>query len=206
MALDNPVLPDTTSGLWLGSRAVELAVVVALTISVMVVAAIWGPGSGEDEADSRASALPIEPVSSPTVSAASTAVDAPQRGAEPTDRTVPAESSSVAAVEAPTLAESTSRLEPPVQSGILPGQPEPLAPTLPASFERYQVQRGESLFSIASARGLSVAELLHWNWQLADDSVLIRGEWLWIPQWDMTAVAEESAGSSEEGKLGRGGG
>lgn len=206
MALDNPVLPDATSGLWRSSRVVELAVVVALTISVVVVAAIWGPGSGDDEVGTRASALPFEPVSTLTISTVSTAADAAQRSAEPTGRTLRAESSSVAAVEAAALTESTSRLEPPVQSGILPGQPEPSAPALPASFERYQVQRGESLFSIASARGVSIAELLHWNWQLTDDSVLIRGEWLWIPQWDMTAVAEESAGSSEEGKLGRGGG
>lgn len=206
MALDNPVLPDTTSGLWRGSRLAELAAVVALTVLVVVVAAIWGPGSDGDEAGSRASAPQIEPVSSLTVSQVSTPDAVAQRSNEPAAGTVPADSASVAAVEASASAAPTSRLEPSIQSGILPGQPDPSAPALPASFERYQVQRGESLFSIASARGVSVAELLHWNWQLDDDSILIRGEWLWIPQWDMTAVAEESVGLSEEGKSGRGGG
>lgn len=200
MALDNPVLTDTTTGLWRGSRLVELAMVVALTVSVVVVAAIRGPGSGDDEAGSRASVALIEPVSSLAVSEVSITQAAAQRSAEPT------ESASVAAAETSAPATSSSRLEPPVQSGILPGRPDPSAPALPASFERYQVQRGESLFSIASARGVSVAELLHWNWQLDDDSVLIRGEWLWIPEWDLSAVAEESVGPSQEGKSGGGGG
>ncbi len=200
MALDNPVLPDTTTGFWRGSRLVELAMVVALTVSVVVVAAIWGPGSGDDEAGSRASVAPIEPVSSLAVSEVSITQAEAQGSAEPT------ESASVAAAETSVPGTSSSRPEPPVQSGILPGRPDPSEPALPASFERYQVQRGESLFSIASARGVSVAELLHWNWQLDDDSVLIRGEWLWIPEWDLSAVAEESVGPSEEGKSGRGGG
>ena len=78
--------------------------------------------------------------------------------------------------------------------------------SLPSSFERYQVQRGETLESIADAVGLTLLDLLLWNRHLDEDSVLIPGEWLSIPQWDVSAVADEPRPAADDGKSGRGGG
>ncbi|MDE2966236.1 MAG: LysM domain-containing protein [Chloroflexota bacterium] len=77
---------------------------------------------------------------------------------------------------------------------------------LPSSFEQYQVKRGETLDTIADAWSLTVPDLLLWNSHLEEDSILIPGEWLSIPQWDAPAVAEESGLSADDGKSGRGGG
>ncbi len=200
MALDNPVLPFGSRPLWRVSRVIELAVVVGLTVAVVAVAATWGGSSTAPDADAVGL---VEPA--PAVVVEEPSATAPQ----PVEQNAPASAESVA-VEPVTIATTlgSSRPEPavPAQTGIVPGRPDPLDPATPASFERYQVQRGESLFSIAAARGISVADLVRWNWHLGADSVLIRGEWIWIPEWDAPIVADESGSLIDEGKSGRGGG
>ena len=201
MALDNPVLPFGSRPLWRASRVIELAVVVGLTVAVVAVAATWGGSSTSPDADavSLVEPAPAVVVEEPPATAA------PQ----PVEQTAPASAESVA-VEPATIATTLGSSRPapavPKQTGIVPGRPDPLDPATPASFERYQVQRGESLFSIAAARGISVADLVRWNWRLGADSVLIRGEWIWIPEWEAPIVADESGPLIDEGKSGRGGG
>ena len=201
MALDNPVSPIGSRGLGRGSRVLELAVVIGLTVAVVVVAAQWdGPSTAPDGQAVGA----VEPAATlPT--GASTEAEA-----KPTTQAAAASNAGPIAVEALAVA-ATVEARPPapvdlVQTGVVPGRPDPLDPVIPNSFERYQVQRGESLFSIASARGVSVADLARWNWHLREDSVLIRGEWIWIPGWDVSIVADESRPPMDEGKSGRGGG
>ncbi len=203
MALDNPVLPEGLPQFRRSSRLFELCVVVAMTVAVVAVAAVWGQASDSDQTVSQGSAGPAVFPESAGVELSS---DAPVIASA----TVRQQAAPLANMEpAPTVATETGinpEIAIPAQTGIVPGQPDPPAPSIPASFERYQVQRGESLFSIAGAHGVSVEELLSWNWQLDADSVLIRGEWLWIPQWSLSSVADESAGAAEDGKSGRGGG
>ena len=201
MALDNPVFEFGPRRLWPGSRVIELAVVVGLTLAVVGVAATWGDSSSISQGDSVTSieseSVIADESSSETVGALSTKLTA-QTGAELIDTQPVSVVSTVGATgQEPTV---------PVQTGIVPGRPDPLDPAVPYSFERYQVQRGESLFSIASARGVSVPDLVRWNWHLREDSVLIRGEWIWIPEWHVPIVADESGSTTEEGKRGRGGG
>ena len=200
MALDNPVLSFRTRRVWPSSRAIELAVVVGLTVAVVAVAAIWGGSSSAPPGDAVASIEPAQAVpseaSSQTVAPLSaeraTALDTESVGTEP--------------AVASTVGVTSRQPAVPAQTGVVPGRPDPLDPATPNSFERYQVQRGESLFSIASARGIAVADLVRWNWHLREDSVLIRGEWIWIPEWNVPIVADESGSTTEEGKSGRGGG
>ena len=201
MALDNPVFEFGPRRLWPGSRVIELAVVVGLTLAVVGVAATWGVSSSVSEGDAVTS-IESEPViadesSSETVGALST---------EPTAQTSAELINTQPASVASTVGGTGQEPMVPVQTGIVPGRPDPLDPAVPYSFERYQVQRGESLFSIASARGISVTDLVRWNWHLRENSVLIRGEWIWIPEWDVPIVADESGSTTEEGKRGRGGG
>ncbi len=203
MALDNPVLADTTPRLGRSSRIFELAVVVGLTVAVVLVAALWGTApdqEGRTSVGSNGSSLDAASVAASTTAV----IDVPV--ASSVERTATLERAGVNAAAAGRVQASTDEFLIPSQSGVVPGQPDPSTPLLPTSFQRYQVQRGETLVSIASARGVSVSELLRWNWQLEEDSVLIRGEWLWIPEWNQTAVAEETLGSTDEGKSGRGGG
>ena len=205
MALDNPVLPNGVPRIWLSSRWFELSVVVAMAVAVVGFAALWGRSS---ESESPRAVVQVEAVESGT-----TAVPVAAGTATGGEQATPLESAAtrlvpVSATESVALSDAGASAQSviPNQTGVVPGRPDPLAPALPSSFERYQVQRGESLFSIAAARGLSVAELVSWNWQLDADSVLIRGEWLWIPQWDVSSVADEGVGAAEDGKSGRGGG
>lgn len=201
MALDNPVLPFGSRRLWRHSRAIELAAVVGLTLAVVTVAATWGGSSPTPDGDVVTSVEPIPAVPNTTASEAAASVSS--------ERPVPA-SAEAAETERASVAladDATPQdLMVPAQTGLVPGRPDPLDPATPSSFERYQVQRGESLFSIASARGVSVADLVRWNWHLREDSVLIRGEWIWIPEWDVPIVADESGSPTDEGKSGRGGG
>lgn len=201
MALGNPVLSFGSRQSWRSSRVIELAVVVGLTVAVVIVAAVWGgPSTGS----------PSESVASMPASSTAPA-DRPSQTAVPlpAERSMPASAESVE-VELATTAmtrESASQARVvPIQTGIVPGRPDPLEPTTPDSFDRYQVQRGESLFSIAAAQGLSVTDLVRWNRHLREDSALIHGEWLWIPEWDLPAVAGETGSRADEGKSGRGGG
>lgn len=198
MAVDHPVI-NLPSGRWpRNSRAFELGVVVALTVAVVVVAALWGTSKEAVESTGRGSgAAAVAPAATP---------EAKSDVAEPSaTQAVEADRPALAVATTP---ESSDAAAPalPSQTGIVPGRPDPSGPALPDSFEWYQVQRGESLFAIAGARGVTVSDLLLWNWHLDEDSTLIRGEWIWIPQWDESAVADESGASAEEGKSGRGGG
>ncbi|MCY3569663.1 MAG: LysM peptidoglycan-binding domain-containing protein [Chloroflexi bacterium] len=205
MALDNPVLPNGVPRIWLSSRWFELSVVVAMTVAVVAFAALWGRSS---ESESPRAVGQVEAVESG--SAAVPVAAGVTTGGEQAAQVESAGTRLGAGSDTESAALSNAGASPqrvvPEQTGVVPGRPDPVTPALPSSFERYQVQRGESLFSIATARGLSVAELVSWNWQLDADSVLIRGEWLWIPQWGVSSVAGEGVGVTEDGKSGRGGG
>lgn len=201
MALDNPVFLLSSRRPWRNARAVELVVVVGLTVAVVAVAALWDGTSSttEPEAVSRVETITADPPA-PAVATSEPAgaVETVEVNLELTEAEAGVQ---VAAVEV-TAQEHVV----PSQTGIVPGRPDPPDPAFPDSFERYQVQRGESLFSIASALGVSVEDLLLWNRHLDGDSTLVRGEWIWIPQWDLPIVAEEDGSLTEEGKRGRGGG
>ncbi|MCY3557451.1 MAG: LysM domain-containing protein [Chloroflexi bacterium] len=205
MALDNPVLPNGVPKIWLSSRWFELSVVVLLTVAVVAFAALWGRTSESESPSAVGQAEAVESGRT-AVPAAAAVTPGAEQTAEVESAGTRSEAVSVAESTALLDAGASAQLAIPDQTGVVPGRPDPAAPALPGSFERYQVQRGESLFSIATTRGLSVAELVSWNWQLDVDSVLIRGEWLWIPLWGPTSVADEGVGSAEDGKSGRGGG
>ena len=207
MALDSPVVNFSAHGALRNSRSVELGMVVALTVAVVVVAALWGTSSNSSELVS------VGALDSPeAVPAAEVSTGVQQSGNAPTAAQAETESNvaesrtpQIAAVSAAAQYDSGASMTP-AQTGIVPGRPDPIEPALPQSFEQYQVQRGESLFAIAAARGVAVSELVQWNWHLQEDSTLIRGEWIWIPQWSMHSVADESAELADDGKSGRGGG
>ena len=183
MALGNPVVKLSDGGQFRESRGMDLAVIVVLAVAVVVVAAVWGTTSKPDDGvviESTPALLPEQ------ATGAEVAITA----------TATSPSASVGVTEgseAPSIIGST--FSPP---GLV-------RPILPQALERYQVQRGESLEAIASVWGVSVSELLDWNRHLEADSTLIRGEWLWIPQWVLSTVGD-SAGQADDGKSGRGGG
>ncbi len=207
MALDSPVVNFSLHGELRNSRIVELGLVVALTVAVVVVAALWGTSSNSSEAVS------VGALDSPGAApAADGSTEVQQGGNSPAAAHVETESvvgesgtPQIAAVAAAAQRDLGASMNP-AQTGIVPGRPDPIEPALPQSFEQYQVQRGESLFAIAAARGVAVSELVQWNWHLQEDSSLIRGEWIWIPQWSMHSVADESVELADDGKSGRGGG
>lgn len=193
MAFDHPAVDQSIGRRWQVPRAVELGVLIGLTVAVVVLAALW-ESSSEPVAPVSLSALEIEaePSSAETqLAAAAETADAQSVQA--------AGESQAAALEAVPDEWSTA-------AGIARQIPEVGSRVMPQSVERYQVLRGETLASIAEAQALTVAELLRWNMHLEEDSVLIPGEWLSIPRWDETAVAEDSGAASEEEKSGRGGG
>ena len=196
MALDHPTLNLPIGGTLRGSRVLELGVVVVLTVAVVVVAALWG---------SRSESL--EPVSLGTVEPVSQAPSqSPAVAAQPAQ---PANTVETAAVAASEKSDSVNTAQLTVTSAETVAAeeiPEFAGRSLPSSFERYQVQRGETLDSIADAQGLTVLVLVLWNSHLDEDSVLIPGEWLSIPQWDGSAVSDEVGLAEDDGKSGRGGG
>ncbi len=202
MALDNPVARIPGGGWLRSAHRIELGTVVALSVAVVVVAAIWGTTSTQDGA--RSVGALDEPVQSPVVIPTMTE----SSGASESAVTVDVVEAEVQAASVGSVAVSSDPAPSaiPTQTGIVPGRPDPSGPSLPHSFERYQVQRGESLFVIATARGVSVSDLVAWNWHLDEDSTLIRGEWIWIPQWQMSTVSDEPGLVIDEGKGGRGGG
>ena len=107
--------------------------------------------------------------------------------AEPTAPAAPAVQPATAeppAAPAPQPAAQPAPVEWPTQSGIVPGRPDPPAPLRPAAFERYLVQRGETLFLIAALRGVDLQHLLLFNPELGDGSILPAGAEIWIPIWE----------------------
>ena len=208
MAVDNPVVNFSTNGVMRNSRVFELGIVVALTVAVVVVAALWGTSSTSPELVSVAEveSAAETPSGVPPVVGSDVATSDSSVGLDSATVAVQgsAEDQASSAVSA-VIEGPAGGSEIPAQSGIVPGRPDPIGPDLPRSFERYQVQRGESLFVIAAARGVTMADLLQWNWHLQEDSTLIRGEWIWIPQWDVQVVADEPL-AVDDGSRGRGGG
>lgn len=144
----------------------RVALVGGLTLVVVLVWALRESGAAPAPAPESA---PIEVV------APAVAAPAPQAAAESAPSTV-----------APALSRSAApaSLEPPGQSGIIPGRPDPPAPLRPAAFERYLVQRGETLFLIGALRGVAVEDLLLFNPELGDGSMLAAGAMIWIPIWE----------------------
>ena len=193
MALDNPVARIPAGGWLRVPHRVELGVVVALTVAVVVVAAVWGTSSTQDGASTVGAldALEQAPAVALATAEASTVVEAEVEAASVGSVSVASDPASVA-----------------TETEVVPGWPSLSGPAIPRSLERYQVQRGESLVTIASARGVSIADLVAWNRHLDEDSTLIRGEWIWIPQWSgsVSAVVDDPNLRIEEGKSGRGGG
>ena len=202
MALDHPAV-RLSSGRWLPhARVVELGVLVALAVAVVVVAAVWE--SSSDAGESVA-------MNSPESQAGS--VVSPQLNTRAIPNADEMEAVAVGETKRSTLSSvsegaltehGATALA--TQIGIVREAPDFGGRTLPGSFERYQVQRGETLEMIARARHLTVTDLLTWNLHLDEDSVLIPGEWVSIPQWNAAAVADELSQSSEAEKSGRGGG
>ena len=193
MALDNPVARIPAGGWLRVPHRVELGVVVALTVAVVVVAAVWGTSSTQDGAPTVAplDASEQAPAVAPVAAEASTVVEA-----------------EVEAASVGSVSFASDPISTPTETEVVPGWPSLSGPAIPRSLERYQVQRGESLVTIASARGVSIADLVAWNRHLDEDSTLIRGEWIWIPQWSgsVSAVVDDPNLWIEEGKSGRGGG
>lgn len=198
MAVDHPVV-NLPAGRWLrNSRAFELGVVVALTVAVVVVAALWGYSSGSVVPGSVASLDSPSTDSAAQSSTDGSVIGSPDSAGSAERSVLSADSQGVELEHDQTMITT--------YSGLMREVPDFGSALLPDSFERYQVVRGETLISIASARDLSVSELLLWNLHLGEDSVLIPGEWISIPQWNARSVADEPNQGGEEGKTGRGGG
>ncbi len=146
----------------------RVALVGGLTLVVVLVWALRE--SAADPAPTLESA-PLEAAAPPA------AAPSPQAAAEPAPPTAEPALHRIAA---------PAPLQPPAQSGIIPGRPDPPAPPSPSAFERYIVQRGETLFLIAALRGVALDDLLLFNPELGDGSVLHAGAAIWIPIWEAT--------------------
>ena len=190
--LDNNVVRRRSSR---GSRWLELGLVVGLSVAVVVFAALWERGSETAEPES-VGVVEMGATDRSSEVAAGTSVT--------TDPTSAADLQAGAAAAAESSDSAGGSLAVSAHDGST--TPNLLARPLPNSFERYQVRRGESLAGIAKEWGISLPELLLWNRHLDEDTTLIRGEWLWIPQWRVSTVAVEQGSLTEDGKSGRGGG
>lgn len=147
----------------------RIALVGGLTLIVVLVWALR-----ENSPDPVAPA-PIAPPAS--VESAQPSAPAAAPAAQPPTAEPPA-------APAPQPAVQPAPVEWPTQSGIVPGRPDPPAPLRPAAFERYLVQRGETLFLIAALRGVDLQHLLLFNPELGDGSILPAGAEIWIPIWE----------------------
>ena len=96
-------------------------------------------------------------------------------------------------IQVPTVAEGAAAL---VNAGITPGSTTSTTPstttTTTGTSSAHTVQTGESLWSIASANGLSVSTLAAYN-GLAEDAILYTGETLQVP------VATSTSSSTTHG-------
>ncbi len=149
-------------GLW------RIALVVGLTTAVVLVWALRGPAAPPaPQTTGTAETLAQPPIAESSAESARAAL---QPLAPPP------------AVADPLLEAAPAAW--PQQSGIIPGRPDPALPLRPAAFERYVVQRGEALALIAALRGVTLADLLLFNPELGDGSVLVAGAAIWIPIWE----------------------
>ena len=150
----------------------RIALVGGLTLAVVL---IWSlrepaaPPSLEAVAAAPAALETRAPAAAPTIA------EPPQTAAVPQAAAAPAAKAAI---------EQAAPVEWPEQSGIIPGRPDPAAPPRPADFERYIVQRGETLVLIAALRGVTLDDLLRFNPELGDGSMLNAGAAIWIPIWE----------------------
>lgn len=145
----------------------RIALVGGLTIVVVLVWALREPQPVLQPQPTAIQPATVQPTSPPAA--------APLVQTEPA--AAPAQPPQPTAEAAPTIV-------PPAPSGIIPGRPDPPAPPQPHAFERYLVQRGETLFLIAALRGLPLNDLLLFNPELGDGSILQAGAQIWIPIWE----------------------
>lgn len=152
----------------------RIALVGGLTIVVVLV---WALRDSTPPPDTPPIPDPALARNVPTAPAARAAPPA----AEPAPQPAP-----IQPVAQPTqpIAKPASTVEWPKQSGIIPGRPDPIPPPRPAAFERYIVQRGETLVLIAALRGVPLNDLLLFNPELGDGSILQAGAQIWIPIWE----------------------
>ena len=145
----------------------RIALVGGLTIVVVLVWALREPQPVLQPQPTAAQPAAVQPTSPPAAAtpAQTEPAAAPAQPLQPT------------AEPAPTIA-------PPAPSGIIPGRPDPPAPPQPHAFERYLVQRGETLILIAALRGVALNDLLLFNPELGDGSILQAGAQIWIPIWE----------------------
>lgn len=153
----------------------RIALVGGLTIVVVLVWAL------RDSAPPPAAPPIAEPALAQNVPTTPAARAAPP-AAEPAPQPTPIQP--VAQPAAQPIAEPTSTVEWPKQSGIIPGRPDPTPPPRPAAFERYIVQRGETLILIAALRGINLDDLLLFNPELGGGVTLHAGANIWIPIWE----------------------
>ncbi len=145
----------------------RIALVGGLTLIVVLVWAL--------RETSPAAPAPIAPT------AAAEPAPSPAPIAAPASQSAAAEP---AAAPAPQPSAKPASAKWPAQSGIIPGRPDPPAPLQPHAFERYLVQRGETLILIAALRGVDLQDLLLFNPELGDGSILPAGAQIWIPIWE----------------------
>ncbi len=81
------------------------------------------------------------------------------------------------------LPSAGDRLPPPsaLVPDALPRPPEPAEPIQPASFERFIVQRGDTLYDISVVFGVSIDDLLRFNRTLGDGASLSVGQTVLVP-------------------------
>ena len=59
---------------------------------------------------------------------------------------------------------------------------KPADSKIPKGCELYQIQRGDTLKKIAEARGLTTADILKYNKNIVNPSVIVAGFWLFVPK------------------------
>ena len=178
-----------------GVLRLELAAVVIVSIAVVLVAVLHAPSSSSvPTADPLAASTAMTSASEPLAVAQSqqseqdSSIESPASAADQPE-----------SAEQPHMPEMITTVDRPAATGqgdiVIPGR-----------LDRYQVQRGETLQSISADHSVSVDDIVVWNDHLDIDTVLIRGEWLWIPRAEPSLVADEDIDAEVEESHGRGGG
>ncbi len=168
-----------------GGLRLEFAAVVIVSIAVVLVAVLHAPNSSS------------VPTADPLVmSTAATSTSEPRAAAQSQQAQ---QDSSIESSEQPHMPEMITAVDRPGETGqgdiVIPGR-----------LDRYQVQRGETLQSISADLSVAIDDIVAWNEHLDINTVLIRGEWLWIPRAEPSLVADEDIDAELEESHGRGGG